>query len=371
MTINLLFLTVMPSPYQRQLFAALARGGGVAVRYFTGGAHDREWGVPEMAPFERIMPGRTLARLGPSAHWNPGVMEEIARVAPELVIVSDYSAPTAQVAMRGMARRKIPFVFWGEVPGFSRRGAVGRFVRRRLQAPLEQAAGIAGIGAQAVAAYGAMYPGKPVFNIPYFCDLGPFRAAAGRKAEKGTVDILFSGQMIARKGVDLLIDAFAQVAPEYPELRLKLLGGGPEREAFAARVPGALKDRVRFLGHREPGELPEIFAEADIFCLPSRHDGWGVVVNEALGAGLPLVISDAVGAGHDLVEPGGNGIVTPAGQVVPLADALRRLAGDPGLRTRMAARSADLATRWGVDEGVRRWQAAADALLPRKVAACG
>ncbi len=369
---HLLFLTVMPSPYQRQLFAAMARASGISVdvAYFASGAHDREWRMPDMFGNETVMAGRTLNWLGPSAHWNPGVVGRMAAAQADLVVISDYSALTAQVAMRHLARKGRPFVFWGEVPGLSPRGAMGRFVRRRLQSPLRDAAAIAGIGVVAMEAYRARFPEKPVFNIPYFCDLAPFRAARAQAGEVGdTVDILFSGQMIARKGVDLLIAAFAQVAPAHPRLRLLLLGNGPERERFAAMVPEGLSSRVRFLGHREPADLPSVFASAQVFCLPSRHDGWGVVVNEALGAGLPIVVSDAVGAGRDLVVPGRNGFVFPSGDVPALAAALDALAGDAALRRDMAAEAARLANCWDLDEGVRRWREAAARVLAGATAA--
>ncbi|MEM6740768.1 MAG: glycosyltransferase family 4 protein [Pseudomonadota bacterium] len=358
-----LFLTVIPSPYQRQLFAAMAEDGmSIAVRYFSGGAHDRVWDLPDLAPYERIMVGRTLRQLGPSAHWNPGVFDEISEVNPELVVISDYSAPTAQMAMRACARRGIQFVFWGEVPGFSRRGPVGTFLRTRLQAPIRLASAIAGIGAGAVVAYRDLFPGKLIVNIPYFCELAQFRMAAAAAPRKNTTDILFSGQMIHRKGIDLLIEAFQRIAGAYPELRLVLLGDGPERAHYEAMVPDALRHRVVFEGHRDPTELPHLFAAADVFCLPSRHDGWGVVVNEALGAGLPLVLSDGVGAGRDLVQAGQTGFVVPAGQVAPLAEALGRLAGDAHLRAQMGRAASEAALQWDVGEGVKRWRALAHSL---------
>jgi glycosyltransferase involved in cell wall biosynthesis len=363
---RILFLTVIPSPYQRQLFAALARDPdlSVAVRYFAGRADDREWDVPALASHERIMEGRTLSLLGLSAPWNPGVLNEIKSVKPDLVVISDYSAPTAQVAMRFLAHRGIPFVFWGEVPGFTRRGRVGSFLRGQLQSPLRNAAGIAAMGSVAVDAYRALFPGKPVFNIPYFCELEPFRTArALAERDLETIDILFSGQMIDRKGVDLLLDAFIRIAPDHPKLRLMLLGSGPKRDQIAAMVPTTLKSRVQFLGHREPSELPRIFAQADIFCLPSRHDGWGVVVNEALGAGLPLVLSDAVGAARDLLDHGRNGLLTASGDVSALAQGLAKLAGDQRLRDAMANSSSAAALRWDVYEGVRRWRETATSLL--------
>ncbi|MBM9594018.1 glycosyltransferase family 4 protein [Roseitranquillus sediminis] len=366
----ILFFTVMPSPYQRQLFAAMAAAGmDVAVRYYTGGAHDREWELPELHPFEKVMAGRTLAQLGPSAHWNPDVMAEIEEVLPDLVVVSDYSAPTAQVVMRRLARQGRPFVFWGEVPGFSKRGLLGSLVRRQLQAPLAKAAGIAAIGSGAARAYRDLFPGKPVSNIPYFCDLAPYREARARTtAARESIDILFSGQMIERKGVDVLISAFGEVASRHPRLRLKLLGGGPEQARFAAMVPEALRERVHFLGHREPADLPEVFAQADIFCLPSRHDGWGVVVNEALGTGLPLIVSDAVGAGHDLVAQGRNGFVVRTGDVQDLARALEQLADD-GRRAEMSRTSERMAQDWELAEGVRRWRAATAEIVGGEAAA--
>ncbi|WP_056038789.1 glycosyltransferase family 4 protein [Loktanella sp. 3ANDIMAR09] len=366
---KLLFLTVIPSPYQRQLFTALAARGDVDVQvfYFTAGAHDRSWAIPDLHPFETILPGRTLTRLGPSAHWNPGIMGRIAQADPDLVIVSDYSAVTAQVAMRGMARRGLPFVFWGEVPGFSTRGQLGTFLRRQLQAPLRHARAIAAMGSVAVPAYRALCPGLPVANIPYFCDLAPFRAARdAATTDPDTIDVLFSGQMIPRKGFDVLLTAFDRVARSHPQLRIVALGGGPAQDEYAAAVPADLRDRVVFLGHRDPADLPQVFAAADLFCLPSRHDGWGVVVNEALGAGLPVLVSDAVGAGPDLVQDGETGFITPAGDADALAQVLDRLAGDAALRARMTEAVCAAAARWDVDEGARRWASLAHDLLGPK-----
>ena len=327
---KLLFLTVMPSPYQRQLFQAIYNAGKIELQvfYFTEGAHDREWQRPDLMPFETVLEGRTFSALGPSAHWNPGVMQKFDRVAPDLTIISDYSALTAQLVMRKLSAHRHKWVFWGEVPGFSHRGMIGSFLRRRLQAPLEKADAIVGIGSVAVSAYEQLFPGKPVFNIPYFCDLAPFRTAREMAPPNQFIDILFSGQMIDRKGFPDLLAAFDRIARKNPALRLRTLGGGPEKAAYQEMVPDDLRNRVVFHGHKDPRDLPEVFASADIFCLPSKHDGWGVVVNEAIGAGLPIVVSDAVGAGGDLVTHGENGFITPVGDVDALSRALHILASD-------------------------------------------
>lgn len=370
---KLLFLTVMPSPYQRELFARLNAEADLdaEVLYFTAMASDRDWQDPRLSDFEEVIPGKTLQFLGPSAHWNPSAVSKIKACDADLVIVSDYSAPTAQVVMRFLARKGRPFVFWGEVPGFSKRSKVGNWIRAQLQSPLKQSEGIAAIGEKAVEKYAELFPGKPIFNIPYFCDLARYEdaRATSRLDKSEEVEILFSGQLIDRKGVDVLLAAFVRAADKDPRLRLRLLGSGPERSRYTGIVPDHLSNRVDFMGHIEPENLPSVFAKADIFCLPSRHDGWGIVVNEALGAGLPILVSDAVGAGRDLVQDGVSGFITPVGDVSALADAISQLSGDKALRLKMADKSSELAKAWGLDEGVRRWRQAASSILDSRTAA--
>jgi glycosyltransferase involved in cell wall biosynthesis len=227
-----------------------------------------------------------------------------------------------------------------------------------LQSPLRSASAIAAIGSGAAEAYRRLFPDTPVHNIPYFCDLAPFADATRHRATASTdVTVLFSGQLIHRKGVDILVDAFVRAAGAVPALRLHLTGSGPDRATLEGRIPPGLRDRVVFLGHKDPADLPGIFAQADIFVLPSRHDGWGVVVNEALGAGLPIIASDAVGAARDLVAHEENGLLVRRGDADDLSVALARLGSSSGLRRRFASASRDRAERWGLEEGVRRWEA--------------
>jgi glycosyltransferase involved in cell wall biosynthesis len=354
-----LFLTVMPSPYQRELFKALHSDGRMEIRilYCTPGAHDRNWSIPTLNPYENVLPGKTIGWLGPSAHFNPSVIKILRDDPSNLFVLSDYSAPTTQIAMRYLTFRRKSWVYWGELPGLRQRGHLGRFLRRRLQQPIGGgAAAIAAVGSHAVEAYRELFPTIPVLNVPYFCDLAPFRAASRQRGKQKSpgVGILFSGQFIERKGVDILIHAFARIARQAPAMELRLLGSGQALDTLRKLIPADLSNRIHFLGFKQPAVLPEIFAAADIFVLPSRHDGWGVVVNEALGTGLPIIVSDRVGA-RELVEDGRNGLITSAGDVEQLADALLQLGQSREMRCSFAAASAERAVQWDLDEGVRRW----------------
>jgi glycosyltransferase involved in cell wall biosynthesis len=363
---RVIFLTVIPSPYQRQLFEALESDGRLKIRvlYYARTAADRNWSTGPLAAYEEILPGKTLNWLGPSAHYNMDIATRLNKYSAELFVVSDYSAPTTQIAMRVLHRLRKKWVFWGETPGFSHTHLRGLF-RHQLQRPIARGAtAIAAIGSEAAAAYQKLFPHIRVFNIPYFCDLEPFRAAATatKKRNEHRVDVLFSGQLIERKGVDLLIRAFALVADQVPELHLRLIGTGPALTVLMDMVPVRLQERIHFLGFQQSAAIPKIFAAADMFVLPSRHDGWGVVVNEALGSGLPIIVSNRVGA-RDLVENDCNGFVIAAGDVEALANALLRLGRSSDLRKSFGHSSAERAANWGLDEGVRRWVELSDQLL--------
>jgi glycosyltransferase involved in cell wall biosynthesis len=164
-----------------------------------------------------------------------------------------------------------------------------------------------------------------------------------------------------------LIDAFADLADDFPHLELQFVGEGPLRAALAERVPARCKHRVIFAGFQSVDRLPAFFGEADIFVLPSLHDGWGVVVNQALAAGLPIVCSSSVGAAVDLVVPNQNGDIVPPDDRAALANALRSLVSDPSRRVAFGLHSRTLAFDWLPSRGVDRWVELAERVLNRQI----
>ena len=227
-------------------------------------------------------------------HVNRGLIRALTAAVPDLVVVAGYAGLTNQVAMRWLHWRRIPWVFWGEVPGMKPRGGLGAVLRWLAQRPAARwSDGFAAIGSRAVEAYRRMSRGRcPVANIPYGCDTAPFLAIR-RDAHhcKDRLRFLYCGQLIRRKGVDLLLAAFCKAAAVFPKIELVLVGEGPIGTELQSQIPPPIRPRVRFAGFQPVAELPRFFAAADVFVLPSRHDGWGVVVNQAVAAGLPLICS--------------------------------------------------------------------------------
>ena len=363
--IRLLVMTVMPSPYQRELFAAMAAHPGLDVRvvYYTSSSPDRQWGRPRLPASSRVLPGLALHSISTCCCLNPTVVSEIGKGAYDLAVVGDYFTLTAQLAMRYLTWRGIPWVFWGEAPGMSPRGPVGRGLRRLAQQPIRRhAAAVAAIGTRAAALYRRILPPDvPVFNIPYHCDLAPYlaitrpRRSGMQSVSVPEVRFLFSGQLIHRKGVDVLLRAFERVCETGAAASLTIVGDGPDRHRCRRLIGPEWRPRVRFLGFHQPDDLPNVFAESDVFVLPSRYDGWGVVVNEALAAGMPIIATSAVGAGADLIEPGRNGFVVAPGDVDALTAAMKRFVAEPTLVHRLGTRSREIAGDWTTARGAERW----------------
>jgi glycosyltransferase involved in cell wall biosynthesis len=176
-----------------------------------------------------------------------------------------------------------------------------------------------GIGKFAVDEYRKEFGSqRSYYNLPYFSDLERFRSPV--REEKSERVFLFSGSLIARKGIDLLVAAFARLVREIPNVRLRIVGDGELRR---------VSERVTFVGFKDWHELPREYAAADVLCVPSRYDGWGLVVPEGLASGLPVIATDRMGAALEFVETGRNGWLIPAGDEEALLRVMREAAVQP------------------------------------------
>jgi len=205
--------------------------------------------------------------------------------------------------------------------------AAARFVARRARAFVAASRNL-------VDALAAVAPDHaPAAVVPYGVDTDAFvprdRAAVRRRlgipADRPLV--VYAGLLIARKGVDVLLDGFGRLAARRPDVELVVVGGSDERDdrrgALAARAARAgCRARVRFVGRRPHDEMPLWLAAGDVFAFPSRLEGSPNVVREAVACGTPCVVSALPGIA-EVVGPE-QGIVVPIDDAAALADALAR-----------------------------------------------
>lgn len=149
---------------------------------------------------------------------------------------------------------------------------------------------------------------------------------------------LYVGRMEPHKGVEELIEAFGRLQIEESASAILLLVGDGSMRAFVERAVIA-DPRIRFTGRLSGTVLLDAYAAADVFVLASRFEPWGLVVNEAMAAGLPVIATDCVGCVDDLVVEGETGCVVPAHSVDSLAAAMQSLNSDRTLCGKMARNS--------------------------------
>ena len=222
----------------------------------------------------------------------------------------------------------------------------------------------------------------PQFSMPYSVDNDYFaeraREAAGRRGElraelgldAARPVILFCSKLQERKHCDHLIAAYARLAGggAEPLPYLVIVGDGEQRGSLERQAEATGLDGIRFCGFRNQSELPRFFDLATVFVLPSRHEPWGLSVNEMMNARRPAIISDDVGCGPDLIEDGVNGWVYPVGDVKALAAMLRRVLEVPGRADAMGERAFARVQGWGFEEDVRGLRRALEYVAPGFVA---
>jgi glycosyltransferase involved in cell wall biosynthesis len=173
--------------------------------------------------------------------------------------------------------------------------------------------------------------------------------------------ILFAAKLLPRKRCADLLRAYGEIRA-HVRAHIVVVGDGSEREHLAAYAAASGLDDVRFVGFKNQSELPAYYDLCDMFVLPSDTEPWGLVVNEVMNAGKPVVVSDGVGAARDLVRHGRTGYVFPVGDVPALAEQLRTLLEQPALRVRMGVNARALVADWGLEATVAGFRGAINAL---------
>lgn len=220
------------------------------------------------------------------------------------------------------------------------RGGAWRTLRRWVAGRLDRVVAVSPALAKCLAAEGC--PAEKLAVASMGADLdGRFRAD---DTPRDDAEVVYVGRLVAGKGLEVMIEAMPAVLAAYPQVRATIIGGGPEQarlEALAAKL--GLGDKIRFCGMRPQHELPEHYRRATLLVQPSRAEGFGLSVIEAMGCGCPVVASD-IPALRELVRHNETGCLFAPGSSDGLALEIRRLLGDPVLRGRLAENARALAT---------------------------
>lgn len=297
----------MPSFYQNDLFRSLVATGRVDLQVIFAWplAGDRR----ELGWTENLT-GFAYRFLNPRA-----AIVDAIRVAPlqrkRLHIVNGiWAEPAFAVALTELMVLGSRFAIYSEAPenGLGRSAVKGQVKRSFGSLAVRKAAGLLPVSRLGEAFFRDLGASTDaIFPFGYFRSAP--RIAETKGTRTGIIELIYVGQLVHRKGLDILLDALEPLWNEQPEILLSVVGTGEEADALRRRAEATgIADRVRFEGTLPAYAIPQRVAQADALVLPSRWDGWGLVVNEALSMGVPVVVSNHCGAA-DLVAAGVNGWV--------------------------------------------------------------
>ena len=352
MITRLAIFATHPVQYQTPLWRALAAKPDldVTVYYFSDfsirGAVDPGFGVkvawdtPLLEGYRSEFISRNTDISKISSLRLPHAQELLQKERFDAVLIQGYMHPFERQIVRAAKTLGVKVLMRGEFADIRRR-SVFQTVARRLYLKWFYAhiSAFCYIGMEAKRHLLKFNISETCLSFsPYCVDTSLFEAQRKQFSrslsrsrlglKEGHFCFLFSGKLIPRKEPLLLLDALAKL-PQRDKMALLVVGDGPLREQVVERGKAALGNRFLFHGFVNQSKLGEYYLAADAFVLPSNHETWGLVVNEAMQFGLPVIVSDRVGCHRDLVEDHETGSVFISGDVDSLAQALGKIACSP------------------------------------------
>ena len=353
---RLALLTEIIAPYRIPVFNALAARDDIDLHVIFLSENDpslRQWPVykNEIRFSYEVLPA-WRRRVGKyNLLVNRGVGAALRRFRPNAVLCGGYNYLASWQAAWWAKSQKLPLLLWSEsTANDHRRGRLEvEFLKFRFIRLCKAFVAAGKSSRDYLIAMGASP--ERVFVAPNAVDV-EFYAAAARSARQDAAAVrarhglpsryfLCAGRLVPEKGIFDLLAAYAKLeADERSQIGLVFAGDGASRSQLEERAAAINPGCVRFRGfvHRE--ELAELYALAEALVFPTHSDPWGLVVNEAMACGLPIIASELAGCVPDLVANAENGFIVPSGSVEELARAMRTLLSNPALARELGASSA-------------------------------
>lgn len=351
---KILFITNIPSPYRVDFYNALGKYCDVTVVFEakTAGTEGLRfnWNLDEIRNFHPVFLSEGDIQ-GRKLNWRifrylkPGQYDEI--------VTTNYSYLTEMAAFWYLKLFRIPYCLEIDGGKIRQERRLKKWYKTFLISGAKAYFSPSKVMDQYLIHYGA--DSRRLHRYPFTsiaeADVLPrvltaqekqaYRERIGCGAGRVALGV---GQFIHRKGWDVLLEAAAQL----PEVQF-LIVGGTVTEEYTRLCEKWQLSNVRFEGFQGDRELQEYYRAADLFVFPTREDIWGLVINEAVAAGLPVVTTENCGAGLELVENGENGFLVPAEDAQALADKMKQILSQDDLREQMAAKSLEKSRSYTIE----------------------
>jgi 1,2-diacylglycerol 3-alpha-glucosyltransferase len=352
---RLVILTEIISPYRIPLFNQLAADEDTELHVIFLAETDpklRQWRVYkeeirfsyEVLPSWRTRWGRHNVLL------NRGVPRALSAARPDALLCGGYNYVASWQALRWARKQHVPFLLWSEsnLQDARRSRRLTEFLKRKFLTMCNAFV----VPGKSAAEYLRSHdiPESLIFVAPNAIDNERFAAGAAVARENAAAlrlrlglpecYFLFVGRLVPEKGVFDLLSAYAKLKTCVREqVGLVFVGDGESRRRLEAQAVSVSPGKVVFAGFAQRDELAAYYALARAFVLPTYTDAWGLVVNEAMACGLPVILSRAAGCASDLLKEGWNGLSISPSDVRGLELSMTKMV------------SSELANRMGANSG--------------------
>lgn len=358
---RLVILTEIISPYRIPLFNTLAKEAGVDLHVIFLAETDpslRQWAVyRDEIQFSYEVLASWRKRAGRhNLLLNSGLRRALKKAAPDLIVCGGYNYLASWEALFWARHHGIPFLLWSEsnIQDIRRGYALVELLKGEF---LKRCTGfvVPGRSAREYLCAQKMDDSR-IFTAPNAVDNKLFYSAAeaarqnagALRAELNLPNryFLFVGRLVRDKGVFDLFSAYAKLnEATRQQVGLVYAGDGDLRRQLEDQATG-VSGMIRFAGFLQRDQLATYYALADMLILPTYSDPWGLVVNEAMACGLPVIVSRVAGCAADLVRENWNGLLISSGNIESLKSAMDTIARNPDQRASMATNSMRLISNY-------------------------
>ena len=341
---KLLFITNVPSPYRVEFFKELGKLCDVTVLFekATSDERDSSWKNYSFDGFNGII----LKSIKKSAEkaFCPSVIKYLSSKKFDRIIVADVASLTGMLAIQYMKLLHIPYYIEGD-GAFAKSGnGFKEKVKRHFIKGAKGYFSTSQMHDEYYLAYGAdekrifRYPFTSLKNEDVLQEIPKYEQKLALREELGMREkhiVLAVGRFIYIKGFDILLDAAKNISKN---VGVYFVGGEPTEEYLKFVQENNLHN-IHFIGFKNKNDLKKYYIAADISVLPTRGDAWGLVINEAMACGLPVITTNRCIAGLELVKNDVNGYIVPVDDSESIAISINKIINDSLLLEKMATNS--------------------------------
>lgn len=342
---RLLFLSNVPSPYMVDFFNELGKLCDLTVVFEkrTSSERDKSWEEFQFNNFNGIiLKGLNTAV---DAAFCPQVVNYIDKIKYDHIVVTNPATPTGIIAIEFMKLKKIPYILESE-GSFAKSGkGIKEMFKKHIMSGAELYFSTTPKADEYFLTYGATkdkivkYPFTSLYNKELLekslSDTEKI-AIRNRLGLNGAKIAIAVGRFIPLKCYDILIEAWKNINKDFC---LYIIGGGPEKEKYEQLIRKFNLDNIYLIDFMDKIQLFEYYQAADLFIHPTSTDVWGLVINEAMACGLPVVTTNMCIAGTELVKNNVNGFVVGVRNIQQLSDKIRLVLENDNLQKSMAIES--------------------------------